>query len=460
MKPSAVLSLKSLTSKIHPPLTLNPRESQQLLSLLTSSFRQQLDHEHSSFRRDGMVDVVGKERGRPDQVPTASSSLADLHVQSILTNPLFSLAPKKRRASSPNRSILNTSSGFIGFDSAQRIFTDPMGWFDEQFALGTATAETAAFCLDTHQKTLRSSPDISIAKSMRASGAGSRVLRWMGSTGLTKSNEFLSNENLIVRLVPYLVAEERQAVIWGWLSRGIVLHYGVKPQIRSNENVSSSDVNLTKDESLLLLQLVKAELNLGGGINAALTQFLRSVQERNAVNDCHEINISRGSRRTNIPRNALTRAGNFLVSVLTPNARAGTPSLELFDRLSRSVEKWAAEPTLSLARLQAYHPTKPDPTPSLCYFKSLPPDSLPVPVRKRKLMITLLLETARLLLENGKLDDANWLMNYTGAGFAQELGLQNSEGRTTAPASNPKISLREEEVSNLQLLEGIDLRCA
>ena len=36
----------SLASKIHPQLPLTPRESQQLLNLLTTSFRSHLDREH------------------------------------------------------------------------------------------------------------------------------------------------------------------------------------------------------------------------------------------------------------------------------------------------------------------------------------------------------------------------------------------------------------------------------
>ena len=40
--------LSTLASKIHPQLPLSPRESQQLLSLLTQSFRAHLDREHPS----------------------------------------------------------------------------------------------------------------------------------------------------------------------------------------------------------------------------------------------------------------------------------------------------------------------------------------------------------------------------------------------------------------------------
>ncbi len=471
MKPAASLSLRSLTSKIHPPLTLNPRESQQLLSLLTSSFRQQLDHEHPSFWKDVVPGLDAKGRGRQGEAslrkgqtkeehqnhssPTASFTLANSHIQSILTNPLFSHAPKKRRISSPNRSILNKPSGF---DSAQRIFSNPMAWFDEQFALGTATVDMAAFCLDTHQKSLRSSPELSMTKAMRASGAGSRVLRWMGSTELTKSNEFLSYEKLISLLVPYLVAEERQAVIWEWLDRETPVPSGLDHQTTSTEKSRLPDADLVKEKWQLLLKLVKAEYYQGEGIDGALTQFLRFVHKRKAVNTVDLMTSSRSTHWLNKAQNVSAPAGQFLTSVLTSNPRASAPNQELFDEICCCVGDWAAEHTLSFARLQAYHPTNPDPIPSLRYFRSLSLDSLPVSVKKRKYTVTLLLETARLLLEKGKLDDANWLMRYTGAGFAEDLGLEKSETRQSASAYRPRSYSKEQELSNLQLLEGLELR--
>src|SRR5467141_2839805 len=65
MKKTSILNLKSWP-KIHPPLPRTPRESQQLLSALTSSFRRQLD-------------AAGNK-------PVQST---DRHLKSILDNPLF-----------------------------------------------------------------------------------------------------------------------------------------------------------------------------------------------------------------------------------------------------------------------------------------------------------------------------------------------------------------------------------
>ncbi|KAI9717293.1 MAG: hypothetical protein M1812_004820 [Candelaria pacifica] len=477
MKLTAALALKSLTSKIHPPLTLSPRESQQLLSLLTSSFRRQLDHEHPSFQRGIVDDVDGKQRGRRGETsvgrrhpleeqqasshPKASSDLADSHIQSILTNPLFSLAPRKRRASSPNPSILNTPSGFIGFDSAQRILSDPMGWFDEQFALGTATVGMAAFCLSTHQNHLRSSPGISIAKSMKASGAGSKVLRWMTSTGLTKTAEFFSYRKLMPFLVAYLVTEERQAIVWGWLKWEPPIPSGVVHEAKGKEKTALPaclpEADFTQQKGKLLQHLVKAEFYLGGGIDAACTQFLRFVRARKAVDDGDLINNSCRSRQSSILKSASSPAGDFLISVFAWNPSANTPNQELFDTMCSSVGVWAAEPNLLFARLQAYHPTKPDPRPSLRYFKSFPLDSLPVSAEKRKYAVTQLLRTVRLLLEQGSLDDANWLMRYTEAGFAVDLELRNKKSRATVSANYPQPS-KEAELSDLELLEGLELR--
>src|SRR5437868_6282785 len=85
--------------KIHHPLPLSPRESKLLLNLLTTSFRNQLDKAHG-FRAeldpkaavDSHAPNAGKERRR-SQSDFDMRRPTDLHLISVLTNPLFNVSP-------------------------------------------------------------------------------------------------------------------------------------------------------------------------------------------------------------------------------------------------------------------------------------------------------------------------------------------------------------------------------
>lgn len=66
MRATAILNLKAWLSKIHPPLPRSTRESQQLLSVLTSSFQRELDEAHPPIERRGVP---------PSHVPTSRTTL-------------------------------------------------------------------------------------------------------------------------------------------------------------------------------------------------------------------------------------------------------------------------------------------------------------------------------------------------------------------------------------------------
>lgn len=88
----ALSSLKDFLPRIHQPLPINRRESQQLLKTLTTSFRKNLDKEHGYWGEDTSVASLRAASTNP-----SSPSVLDLyhrptdrHVRAILSNPLFS----------------------------------------------------------------------------------------------------------------------------------------------------------------------------------------------------------------------------------------------------------------------------------------------------------------------------------------------------------------------------------
>src|SRR2546423_2758972 len=82
------LGVRSLVAKLHPPLLKTPRESQQLLSVLDSAFKRQLDDAHPPVNP---VKSLGIGQARANDIVFANPSVnaANDHLLSILHHPLL-----------------------------------------------------------------------------------------------------------------------------------------------------------------------------------------------------------------------------------------------------------------------------------------------------------------------------------------------------------------------------------
>ena len=94
MKRSAVaLGFRSLTANLHPRVPLSVKESQKLLTVINSSFRKHLDEVHpwsgESPTEQRGVDGSHQSSSTSQQSNSSSSALADRHLSSVLTSPLF-----------------------------------------------------------------------------------------------------------------------------------------------------------------------------------------------------------------------------------------------------------------------------------------------------------------------------------------------------------------------------------
>ena len=184
--------------KIHHPMPLNAHESKQLLNLLTTSFRKNLDTAHefrpksesktSSSAQHRSLPYQGQKRRRSSV--DASVRPTDQHLDSILTNPLFNVIPKHSTASTKGK--------------------DPMVLFEQAAAMGMMNVNIAASCLAAKRSLIIKSPAISIRQGMRESEAGLKVLNWLVSSGTANNNDFLKDTRFAANLMMFMVAEELQ----------------------------------------------------------------------------------------------------------------------------------------------------------------------------------------------------------------------------------------------------------
>lgn len=427
--------LNSLASKIHPPLPLSPRESQQLLNLLTTSFRTHLDREHPlsaplahpapHAREDGVprTQKPTASRNAPPMLAASSYASTTRHIDSILTSPLLAVKPRRRGSES----------------AALDVFKDPMAWFVNEIAAGAATLPKAAMCLNMLQSSANRSPQISTVDQSPATIFSA----WLQNSALDVSRQFVEMSFLkttptlfLQRLITLLVAEGETAAPWRWFIRS--------SEQRTKETGLDAET-ITIFRKCVLSELAYAQANKS--LNKGIATFMQACRFLD--------NIDIGASSA-----VLRSAGGRLVKLITSNT---TESLdpELYQQFLKSAHQWAGPGNSVVeAMLWLHHPTEPTALPGLRYVKD--PATAETVANfsrsRRKFAVRLCLGVARLSMKNERYADAQFAMKFTEDHFPE---LVLSEMPSEVPASKrvdyvSEWKLRREQ-ENLEMLNGLAL---
>lgn len=407
-------ALKKL--KIHHPLPLSPRESEQLLNILTTSFRKHLDHQHPPFRTDNAPRPYPQ--SFTTSTPTRRSSSdtaahpADQHLSSLLGNPLFRLSPG---------------------GNGNKSDTDPMELFEKAVAKGMMDTRSAYTCLKKERAKIVQSPVLNIRDGMKESGAGLKVLKWLVSSGTANNNEFLKNKGFSELLMQFMVAEGLQEVAWVWIKRALE----GRPDIKNSGDLAWFEAR--RDATRPLIFLMKAESAWTGvSLDTAYLCLSRAAGYFKSA-PVYEMRTF-----LNIPGIFLARATFF--GAHEPSSEA---NFESFLSLVPAVFK----DSYYFAHLNVLHPTKPTPDFALDYLSKHMdvPMELPKTSRAEAMQnhsrIHLCLDTARLLLETKRYGEAHWVMDLLRSKYPRQLGFEEDGQLKQARA----------EASTLRLLEGLSL---
>lgn len=397
--------------KIHPPLPLNPRESKQLLNLLTTSFRQQLDAEHGEFRTNAKPSATrdhkkAKERRR--SFSESSSRPTDRHMNSILTNPLFNLTTDSK---------------------SPKADRDPMEVFDLAVAKGMMNLNYARACLNAKKHEIIQSPVPTIREGMKESAAGLKVLKWLISSGTANNNDFLKDARFAQILMEYLVAEGLQEVCWKWIQRGfeaIPRYFATADPVRHKE--------MRREIVGPLYFLVRAEASGDVSLDSAYICMSRAV---GYLTGCPVARM----------RDLLSGPGWFLVHETIQLHSQRPPSTPTaFDAFFSLIPILSKDPAYQLAHLSLLHPSHPSADLAFAFLQNLDPDFSLRHVRDHG-YIQMGLDTAKALLENGRYGHAEWVMDFLRERYGQQLGI----------SSRDQLEQAKAEASSLQLLEGLSL---
>lgn len=413
--------LSTLASKLHPQLPLTPRESQQLLTLLTTSFRAHLDREHP-VPQNRHAQKPGGSNGQRSPSPTrapSSYASATRHMDSILTNPLFAVKPH-RRASDP---------------AAVDVLRDPVGWFIDQIATGAATLPKVAVCLDLLEITPEATSRLYNGKTR-----ASVLAEWLRSSGLDTSRDFVElhtskqrqgfSLKALERLVALLFAEGEAAAPWRWF---------IRPQ---EQRVKETSLELKKVENFrqhLLWRMVYTQANRS--LSEGLVVFMQAFRMAEVAGLESSYTV-------------LRPAGAHLVNRITATPEHSIDP-NLYESFLASSSRWLGtwSPAVE-AMLWLHHSTQKTAAPALQYIRD-PSGAIRHVHEKqsrRHFLVQLSLGVARQLVEEEKYTEAQVAMQFTKDHFA-DLVLSRP-GAAAAPPTSTR-SKAQHERDNLELLDQL-----
>lgn len=397
-------ALSFLASKVHrDPLPLSPRESAQLLNLLTTSFRTNLDLAHPA--RPVKSAALSE---TPVSRPTAASSQssASEHVESILTNPLFARRPLRRGSDATKR-------------QAEAMLKDPLSWFLDQAALGAADLGKAAACLQVLQTKALSASSIKPA---------TEIAKWLQASGLDRSREFICGDpKEILRPLAAMLTEESQAeILWQWLAYSPAKRF---------EETGLAPAKIQLFRANLLRAMVNIQKDGQPCIDDAVSTF---------VTACKMQAISHYAVDSKVLRLAGFSIVNQILSETKP-----AHSLESHEAFQGTVHKWAGKWSRGFAAmLSLHHPTDPSAKSAIAYIRD--PEGLARNLQnatsaKRTFLVKLCLQAARQSLAEEVFPDTQFILQFAQETFPDLLQDHHQKS----------VEQKREEDRNIELLDGL-----
>ncbi|KAI1386787.1 uncharacterized protein F4822DRAFT_411228 [Hypoxylon trugodes] len=384
VRTTSLNSIKNLLPKIHQPLPISRRDSQQLLESITTSFRRNLDEEHPwehgnepvsqnsipQSRKPTASTFINSNSSSPSPASTDISNRqrpTDRHLRAILSNPLFAHQNNKK---SP---------------AARRSQLDV---FDHAVARGLMTPRRAAGFLAKVRSEIVGESEDDIRLGMADSGAGLRVVQWLRASGLENNLQFLSDPVLFPALIPFMYAEGLEEVAWHWMAR-----IGTRDEADEIKDAQFAVL------SSLLYAIMKQTNTSYSGLKTSLDPSYEAVIRANDI----------------LPKKNVTLKS--LKDIWVDLSWASTvfaserpkPSAHLFEsfvKIGRPLKM-----RLDLAHLELHHPLTPNHFAAVQFMhrNANSTDLRPI-IRKR--LLCLAMDTADRLKEVGDTEEVSWVERF------------------------------------------------
>lgn len=383
------LNSSALLRSLHHPDPLTRQQTQRFLDAVTASFRRNLDQEHGwptlEDKSSSSASIEPKRHLQATPATEAAHDAAepaargvrrrptDHHLSSILSSPLFGPTPS-----------IQTRPG------AKR---DPMDVFDEAVYKGLMTIPIATGCLKAKRKIIKDSRSALLDDQAPQSrshlsnfGISDRVLGWLRSSGMGSNLSFAYHPGFMTALIPFLVAEGKDVVVWGWIKR----------LMSAAETQREGSIAAAREVLYLLVNSQTSDLECVSGAFESVIQASETYRE----DPRHDKLLTRAWR------NVAWRAAS-------PSWHKATPTVSLFDAYLAVADYLDPPRTkLPVAHLHLYHPSTPTHDRALEYFEQMKKgedSGTTEPIRKEAIMGVDAVSHLGLI---GELEEAKSLMSF------------------------------------------------
>lgn len=412
MKTSTILSWKYWISKLHPPFTLSPLESQKFLKLLNTSFQRVLDREYPEVMSDKRTHV-------------------QQHIQSVLESPRISGRRTLRN------SVRNHFEGHVESLSQLRFFMmRPMDHFKNQVAAGTVTVESAKMCLKAQTQLASASSHKS--RPLQPFEAGSMFLEWMRSLPAVEMELISLDLELINLLTTVLNTEDNEPVIWQWIMMW---------QQRASNERSKRKHECIYVQTVIFRSFLENKIKTAG-LNAAVDVFLRGVVEISSWSTVPSSNLNL----------ILHQPGRFLVFQILGDSNL-IPTLQLKSFI-QTFSLWRPQAQVHQILLELYRRQCTNKDTARKFLAELDADGMaslehPDP---RNVLIRVHHKVAE-LISSGSEKEARWVKEYLRANYTALVGPWSPVASPQVRDTDlPKTQQQEAaEESSLRLLDSLSV---
>ena len=384
MKAALIRRLTSLVAQIQPESSVSPREAEKLLYRIKSSFRTNLDRNHPS--------VQHRVRTNPEY-----------HFQKILAGPYFANAGA---CHIPNFSTIDIVPQPKSLNQRQQFVNSPMISFRRCISEGTATHEDAvAYLYDEFRKALASS-DVGLRESLRLCGAGTTVLTWLYSSSRGRSLSFLRHHELRTMLIPFIIAEGLEHLIWEWMRELKTLFI----QSRSEDGASAIR-EIRKIQAHLIVKWFAFERRLGTDLSSTIEMFSKRVQSISHLVENPILN-------------------NVILYFLQALRKHPVTNGHSIDVLVQIIDKYDYDPQVRRSLAGLYRPEGPDIASALTVLRQYPTESIGRHHRRRQNLLFLSLRLAEMLLKDETdkaMRSAAWVLIFIETHFPAMVSIKQED---------------------------------
>lgn len=377
MKTTNALSarMRQLLANLHPPSPPTAREGQQLLNVLQSSFKRQLDAEHPNPLQSNLKDA--EHHAIPATRESATSHATTSYFGSILAHP-----------------VLGTLEGL-------RTKQDAIAKFDRLVAESQVDSERLAGLIKWYNRETLVTGTVHDGETL-----GTRLNAWLHSTDTAAREQFFLNESTLKAALEMLIAENNEATIWNWL-RMVYERQLIKATLKSQAWLHVEDRLVS---SLMRMAILRNDLN------EAAQQFNQACQYRLTSGRANPATTSQ-NKLTKLPSNPLYISGRRLASSIIFYRHGHNIDTDSFSTLLDHVPSWTASPECSRFFIKLYHPTLPSARSLFYHLKDGQADQLIQRQRSasktsRKAVMTAILDASKLSLDQGSRAQATFLLDF------------------------------------------------